>query len=689
MNKSYFISTLLCAALFASSTHLEKVTVICEDEESIEDENYFLTHTLSHKSKGETLGEYLENSLGYSNSSFGPAVGRPSYHGLGSYRLGINEGTHSMNDLSAQSSDHAVGTITRNQKEIKLLKTTEALLYGAYSGGVVQLLSNQNSDELPKKPFAMRSSIEGGSNGVASVGSLHLEAREGNFALYGDVTTLSSQNFRDGDNNLIKDSDTQADEYRFVLGYQPSNNLTLKLFANKLNKKYGIPNTTSDRTSIDMNKNEVGLVAHIKEATPYNKEIEISLQSSQYEHLELEGSSKDGRFDQDVQSIGIKSDFEFRKSSFTHHIDFSSKKLDVCHIHGKCDSLTTALRTAIPNGESIVNNINTYGYPFSHTNPMPRAKEDNLLNAVNYKVPLTTSELSFSINHLIINVEMDESIIEETYLANAADPDFYNSYTKTSNSAAFSWWQIINDTLSTTVALSSISRAPTSQELLFNGFHHATNNYNLGNRDLENEKSVNLDFDIVAEFETSKIQLNGFYYQFDNYIYQSLIKDEKGNALTDPFHATLVYRASSEEAILYGGGVSYHTSYELNEQKLSLETSFNSLRGKLKNSTNIPQMMPTFANIILTHEVDELKNVLTIKAVDKAKNLAELETQTAGYTMLSLQSSYHDHYKHYNYSIWIKAENLTNVYATNHLSFLKESAPYAGRQIKLGAEVSF
>jgi hypothetical protein len=47
MNKSYFISTLLCAALFASSTHLEKVTVICEDEESIEDENYFLTHTLS------------------------------------------------------------------------------------------------------------------------------------------------------------------------------------------------------------------------------------------------------------------------------------------------------------------------------------------------------------------------------------------------------------------------------------------------------------------------------------------------------------------------------------------------------------------------------------------------------------------------------------------------------------------
>ncbi len=196
--------------------------------------------------------------------------------------------------------------------------------------------------------------------------------------------------------------------------------------------------------------------------------------------------------------------------------------------------------------------------------------------------------------------------------------------------------------------------------------------------------------DVSAEFEQSKVHLNSFYYHFKNYIYQSLIKSSSGEALrSPPPHDVIVYQAMQMDATLYGMGISYDQKIEYSTHTYYVRAALNTLRGKLKNGENIPRMMPTNANLSLTQEIDHLKNSINLKLVDKARHLGTFEPDTSSYMMFDCQSSYHDHYKMYNYSLWIKAENLTNSYATNHLSYLKESAPYAGRQFKFGAEVSF
>jgi iron complex outermembrane recepter protein len=689
MNIKPFSLLLLANLLFAEQSHLQHLTVVCEDEDSLEDSTHLLTHTLSHESKGESLGEYLENSLGISNNSFGPAVGRPSYHGLDAKRLGITEGTHAINDLSSLSSDHAVGVVVRNQEEIHLLRTTEALLYGAYSGGIVQLLSNSNSDTLPKKNFSLRSTLEHGSNGAASIKSLHLEAKQDTIALYSDISTISSDNFRDGNNKLIQDSFSEAKEYRFVVGYQPTNTLTLKLFSNTLYKDYGIPNSSSEASKIDLQKKEFGAVAHIKEAFSNNKEVEISIKQSEYNHFELENNSKDGRFDQSMQSLSVKSDFVFDKSELTHHISFSKTNLEVCHAHGTCDTFDIAPRTEINDGESLKESVQNFSYAFAHTHPMPSTQTQTLLNALYYKLPLEYDELSFSIHHVNTNIKINANNIDESYLYTLVDGDFYDTYQNSSYSSSLSWWHLLNETYTSTLSLSSISRTPSSDELLFNGFHHATNSYNIGNRDLENEKSLQIELDLEASYEYGTFHFNSFYYHFNSYIYQSLIKDESNSALYDPFHNSIVYHTNQGEATLYGTGISHTIDIEHQEHTYTFDSSLNLLRGTLSNGENIPRMMPDNINLSFSHNFEHFKNSISVKAVHKARYLAQLETPTQAYLMTSLQTSYHNHYHEFNYSVWLKGENLNDTYATNHLSYLKASSPYPGRQIKFGAELTF
>ncbi|MCG8098077.1 MAG: hypothetical protein JAZ05_03180, partial [Candidatus Thiodiazotropha taylori] len=80
---------------------------------------------------------------------------------------------------------------------------------------------------------------------------------------------------------------------------------------------------------------------------------------------------------------------------------------------------------------------------------------------------------------------------------------------------------------------------------------------------------------------------------------------------------------------------------------------------------------------------------LSFKRVDKARNLAPQEEETAGYNWLSLYLQHDWNIADQELKLWLKGENLLDEYAQNHLSVLKDTAPLPGRQITAGIDWRF
>lgn len=76
--------------------------------------------------------------------------------------------------------------------------------------------------------------------------------------------------------------------------------------------------------------------------------------------------------------------------------------------------------------------------------------------------------------------------------------------------------------------------------------------------------------------------------------------------------------------------------------------------------------------------------------VARQNRVAEFETQTPGYGMLNMGIAYNGgRGTQHEWQVYLKARNLTNRLAYSATSFIKDAAPLMGRNITLGARVSF
>jgi iron complex outermembrane receptor protein len=73
----------------------------------------------------------------------------------------------------------------------------------------------------------------------------------------------------------------------------------------------------------------------------------------------------------------------------------------------------------------------------------------------------------------------------------------------------------------------------------------------------------------------------------------------------------------------------------------------------------------------------------------KQDKIADFETQTDGYTLVSAAFNYYVSLDDSDLTFYVKANNLTNELARVHSSFLKDVAPLPARSFVLGAKVSF
>jgi len=686
--KRLALSAVFAAAplLWAESMSLGTINV---EEEVLEESVVKQSAELAEKAKGETLGDYLQNEQFVDSASYGPAVGRPVVRGMDGYRVGITNGNIILNDLSAMSQDHAVGVMARASERIEMLKGPASLLYGSYSGGVIRVLGEEHDAALMPEGVSLDLTSSYGSNGAGQMLGGTAKVSEYNLSLFANTFYHNADAYRDGNGDKVKDSDTLSTQSHVVLGYRLNADNVIKLYGDWLNKDYGIPNSTSERTSIEMEQERYGAVWHASDLLGVQAQTEIEY--SDYLHSELEGGRPDGLFGQ--TQLGLSSLLSFRNESSESSVNIGYRQTDlqVCHDHGKCTHFYDADRTGAHTGEELKQNIDQFGLPFAHGHPMPNTDESLLqLGAAHKRYIGDINEVSVSLRSEYRVLNPDSRNIQEVWLVTPdIDPHYYDTRSDTAFSVSAGWFGYLTQTLSLQASLGYVERLPSATELYWNGFHHATDSYIFGDPDLDNERSVNLDVDALWTHGKWSTHLGGFYYHFYNYIYQTPLVDANGTQLRDPFHQSDVWAVRGVKARIYGAAFKERYETAFGAHGLGAEAGFEAIRGMMTEGGDLPRI-PTFNfTCALDHTLGNYKGTITYRYVDKNRFRAKDETFTPGYGWLSLLLSYSGKTRFGAYSLYFKGENLTDAIAYNNLSFLKETAPLPGRQLSAGVDLKF
>jgi len=692
IKKSLFIFSLLALQTFAQEIKLDTLNVSAiSEKELLQDTTTKKSSTLAKEAKGETLGDYLENEQFVDSASYGPAVGRPVVRGMDGYRVGVTNGNVILNDLSAMSQDHAVGVMARASENIELIKGPSSLLYGNYSGGVIRVTGEEHNNELLQQGYSLETTSSYGTNGAGLILGATLKASDNNISFSANGVYHEADEYKDGNNKTVKDSNTLSEQSHFVLGYQADKHNVFKLYGDILHKDYGIPNSTIESTTIVMDQTQFGLIWHANELFSNITHMQTEVDYSDYLHSEYEGDRADGLFGQKQFTIANSIDAYVGEWEIQTNAEYQTNELKVCHEHGKCTKFYDAARTGIEDGVELEQNIDQFGLPYSHGHPMPNTFEQKInLGASAARFLDDDTELTVALRGEYRTLDPDSKNMQEEWLVNdSIDPNYYDTLNDIAVSSSLGLNGYVLEDLAFNTSLSYIERLPSATELFWNGFHHATNSYIFGDRYLNNEKSLNFDLDLMYTYKLLTTKVSLFYYNFYNYIYQNPLVDANGEQQQDPFHNSDVWQIKGVAANVYGLALEEHYSKKVDASQYDLTFNLEAIRAQLKSGGNLPRI-PTFnGTVSLEHNYRGYKGKVSYKYVDKNRFKAENETETPAYHWVSAFISYNQKLRFLEYELYLKGENLTNKIAYNNLSFLKETAPLAGRQISVGVDIKF
>jgi len=267
------------------------------------------------------------------------------------------------------------------------------------------------------------------------------------------------------------------------------------------------------------------------------------------------------------------------------------------------------------------------------------------------------------------------------------------SYTPVSASVSALWK--LDQRNSLNLALTRSSRAPQVQELLSDGFHHATRSWERGDTSLKEETSYNLDLGYRFRTDWMRAELDLFHNWASDYIYQrrtgEFLDEEGDSEHCDDSYCVPVLQSSQQDAIFKG--------YEAKLVFPMLENHFGLLeltlfsdytRGEFVSGGDVPRMPPLRYGFQLDYNQDKLSSYLRLTRADDQPHAGDFETSTAGYFLLNVGVNYQiKAYQDAKFMVFAKGNNLLNENIRNSTSYLRNFAPEAGRGAEVGFRVSY
>lgn len=621
-----------------------------------------------------SIGETLARQPGVSATSFGPTASAPVLRGLSGDRVRVLTDGIGTLDLSGSGPDHAVSINPITAERIEVLRGPAALLFGSSAiGGVVNVIDTRIPRRLPDNAVGVDVLLGYGTaanerlaNGAIDVplGGHFVIHADGNWSKTDDLRTgghILSEQARDialasGDPEIealadlkgdLPNSKSKAKEGALGVAYVDDNGLNIGVSVTRHEQTYQVPIRFALEPGVESEAPTIDL-----EQDRYDARAEIPL-SGFFSQVRARGGWADYHHDEieDTGEIGSR----FFSNGGEGRVELVQTEKSGW---GGTSGVQYLQRNAKIRGEEKFL-------------PDSDQKQAGLFTVQTYVTGPWRFEGGARIEFNKLTAEEDEQL--ET-LAHK------RKFTTLSGSIGGQYeftpgWRA-------GLSMSHSERAPSVDELFANGPHPASQSFNVGNPDLDPEKSLSVE----ASLRTTQgpVQLTGnlYYSHFSNFIFQTPTGEVEDDLP--------VFQFLGSKADIYGfEGQAIAKLGEAMGVAWGGELQADYVHAKVKDFGPAPFMPPLRVMAGLTGERGPFDGRLEVEHAFDHSRTAPFETETDGYTLVNAALDWHPFEKNPALSFALQGNNLFDVEARRSTSQLKDFAPLAGRDVRLTARLGF
>lgn len=626
-----------------------------------------------------TLGELLEGELGVSTSDFGPGVGRPIIRGQGGPRVLVLDNGLSTMDAASVSNDHAVTLDPQHATQVEIIKGPATLIYGSSaSAGVVNVVD----ERLPERVTPGLGGSAGFSYGDnADERNVHVDVDYGvgQTQFHADFANRDTGLFETPGNSALDGSGTEGvipnsavestsgDVSVTRVGERGSIGASVSVFETK----YGIP--AEEEAFIDMEQTRFDVKGKLLNPLPGFEALRLRLGVNDYEHTEFEAPGVAGTmFKNDEQELRLEAQHKA-----------------IGAFHGVVGLQVTNRDFEAVGDEAFIPPVNT--------------RQIGLF---------AVEELRYGWGRLEGGVRVET--VEHEPESQTGLPSRDETPISLSAGALFE----LNPEYHLRLSVARSERAPTAEEFFAFGPHLATATFERGDLGIGKETVNSIEIGIDKHKGRFTFSANAYYQATQDYINLANVdcNADAGDASTcnpdgaadfvtpegtfvlDPGAA----EAAGEEALQLVDyrqadatftGIEAEAKYKFlaaGPLKLTGRVFGDLVRAELADGGDLPRITPPRAGFGV--ELSQAKTQLNLDytRVQRQDNVAALETETAGYSLLSADLSQGFAVgESGELTAFVRGRNLLDEEARRHTSFLKEVYPLPGRSLFVGFKLKF
>lgn len=715
MKKKSIYAVLLASAAIST-------TLLAQSQESELEEILIIAHPLADngtaqaitvlsdeelaRTASESLGETLAGEAGIQSASFGTAVGRPIIHGLAGARVKTTLDRIDTLDVSVTSGDHAVSVEPFLADQVTVLRGSNTLLYGSGAiGGVVDTSTNRIHSAIPEATSG-RIQLRTSDNANASNGAFSLDAPLGDtLALHVDGFLSDADDYEipgfaesafqiaaeeDHDDEEREEEEHEHDDEEHEHEEEEAFGV---LEGSRVKKRGGAIGLSAigERGfagfSISAIDAEYGLVGGHEHAHEEEGHEEEGHDDEDEEHgHEDEGQEGPGIIDLKQTRFDIEAQLNNPFAGF-ENINFRLGVNDYEHEEIEPNGeVATRFENDAWEGrvemrhEQIAGFNGVVGIQLG-SREFSAVGEEAFVPAVNSD----TLGLFWVGQRAIGDYEFEtglrwEKTKHEPTKAGISDADF------NSLSASIGLVRSFNEELTLSALLDVANRAPTIEELFSNGPHLATQSFEVGDPNLQEEGVTALTLSSsygndIIEFTTSLYVMD-----FSDYIYEANL-----GVIEDGLPVFLFQQNDARFTGIDLKGL-IHLGVVKNGD-LDINFLFDYVRGKVKLGsgfdTNLPRIPASRAGFGLSWKNAQWSLRADYLKTDNQRRVATFELPTEGYEDLSVFIQRKINVAKTDLSIFFHGRNLTDDEQRYHGSIVKDVAPAPGRRLELGVRLDF
>ena len=641
------IITTSIVLLMASNTNAEKIETIftvpdvfitskikpTKDFESDRGNILFEGHDVEKK-RQYSIGDMLKDLPGVSSTGLGNAS-RPIIRGMANSRVKILQNSSGTTDVSEFGEDHIVGYDPMLIDKIEIIKGPGTLLYGNNGfAGVVNIINPLIAIDKPITDENVEANFGYRTSGGELKGSIKANQSIENFIIRINGSGLSSGNY-----DLANTSDKQPNSSKFMasggfgLTYNDGENY-IGFSLDKLEAVYDNagPEGEENLTSLNPTKNTFNFKSSFSLNSAYFNKFNLQGAVSEFNHSERTGSGNN-------HNINFFSDLYEIKTSLGHNPIFSS------------------------NSEGLI------GFHFQNYDQGALGQEEShLVHTRTSSFALFALEsFNFDLFDLDIGGRVESVNLKNTSNEKGFFPGAFSSTIKReifTNNTVFGGFDFTE-------------RAPNAVELFANGPHHALEQFEVGDSNMNVETSYNFSIGYSYNDGLDTLKIETYYNYIDDFIAadrDGTTTDVEGEDMNDVIF-------SQYNSLFTGLEVSGQYAFaKINDFDFISNFMIDFLKGYRTSNdkalSRIPQTKMNFG-IKATNE-DWDANLAYYHYFDK-DFIGPFQTRTGGHSRLDFDLTRDFNYSDLSGHLMFTASNLLDVVGRNHLESKKANVQLPGR----------